>query len=261
MKPWVKYFIFGLVCYFLFLIVKFPASNAYYFAKAPLADQNIPIKLYGLKGSVWQGSADALIYNGKRFDAVAWEFHPLDLLMAKFAFSVRLKGKDLALKGRVSQSLFGEILLQNVQASVSAMELLALLKIPAVKLDGKFSLNLSSMIMLNNVPTYVQGRLLWSGAESKFPQKLLLGNLYANLSTDDGNIIVALGDGGGPLELSGNLVLDQNGQYDLKGLFAAREGQSSMLGRSLGFVGRYDSTGKIPFNQSGNVSEFKFLVK
>ena len=262
MKPWLKYIVLGFVCYLLFLVVKFPASSAYSFARESLLEQKVPIKLYGLNGSVWQGSADVMIYDGKRFDAVAWEFHPMDLLTANLTLSVRLKGEDLALKGRVSQSFFGETRLQNVQANVSAMELLALLKIPAVKLDGKFSLNVPLMTVTGKVPTYIQGKLLWSDAESKFPQKLSLGDLYANLSTgDDGKITATLGDGGGPLELSGNLELDKNGKYDLKGLFAAREGRKSTLGRSLGFVGRYDSTGKIPFNQSGNVSEFEFLVK
>lgn len=262
MKSKLKYVFLGLLCYLTFLVMQFPASNAYALVKSTLSAQNVPLKLYGLQGSVWKGSASTLIYDGHRFDTAVWEFYPLDLLTAKVTLSVRLKGKDIAFKGKLSQSLFGELFLENVHANVGAAKLLALLKIPAVKLGGKLSLNVVAAEIQGSMPSYIQGRLLWTDATSTFPQKLSLGDMFADLTTDDnGDIKALLGDGGGPLELSGGLTLTPVGQYEAKGLFSSREGRNSVLGRSLGFVGRYDSAGKIAFNRSGNLSEFEFLVK
>ncbi len=262
MKSWVKYLILGGISYFAFVIVQLPADKIYYLAKNQLVEHKVPLALYDIKGSIWQGSASTLIYDGKRFEAFAWEFHPLNLLMGKASVSVRIKGENLVLKGKLSKSITGDIVLENTQGNVGAAELLKLLKIPAVKLGGKFSLNLTEMILSDNVVTKIQGRLLWAGAESAFPQKLVLGDLYSDFSTtEDGVIHAKLGDGGGALELSGGATVAPDGKYEAKGLSSAREGRQSVLGRSLGFVGRYDAAGKVAFNRSGNISEFGFLIK
>ncbi len=262
MKSWVKCLILGGVSYLIFVIVQFPADKAYSLAKTQLVEHKIPLALYEVKGSVWQGSASTLIYEGRRFDAFAWEFHPLDLLMGKASVSLRIKGENLALKGKLAKSIMGDILLENTQGNIGADELLKLLKIPAVKLSGEFSVNLPKMTLSDNVVTTLQGRLLWADAESAFPQKLVLGDLYTDFSTtEDGVIHAKLGDGGGALELTGGATVAPDGKYEAKGLSSARAGRQSGLGRSLGFVGRYDAAGKVAFNRSGNISEFGFLIK
>lgn len=262
MKSWMKYVFLGLASYLVFVIVQFPANKAYYLVEDILDEQNVPLELFDVKGSLWHGTASTLIYDGKRFDAVAWEFHPLDLLTANASVSFRFKGINTSVKGKLSKSVFGTLALNNVQANIGATELLSLLKIPAVKLGGSFALNLSQLKLSGKTVDYIQGRLLWSDAESQFPQKLTMGDIFSDFSTtDDGVIQAKLGDGGGPLELNGDLSVNPDGKYDLKGLMAARAGRQSVLGRSLGFIGKYDASGKASFNRSGNISEFGFLVK
>ena len=262
MKPWLKYVLLAVVSYLFFFISQFPANKAYFLVEDLLDDQDIPLEMFNLTGSLWKGSASTVIYDRQRFDAVAWEFHPLDLLTAKAAISLRFKSKDAALKGKFARTLTGDFVLNDVQANIEATELMKLLKIPAVKLGGNIALNLAHLELSGKTINYVQGRLLWSDAESKFPQKLTLGDVFADLSTQDDDVIkVKLGDGGGPLELNGDLTVAPDGKYDLKGLLAARAGKQSVLGRSLGFMAKYDSTGKASFNRSGNISEFGFLVK
>jgi len=262
MKAWLKYSLFGLLCYLVFVIIQFPASNAYYFVEDLLDDNDIPMQIYGLNGTVWQGTANTIIYDKKRFEAISWEFHPLDLLMAKASASVRFKGNGSSVKSKVSKSFFGDVIFQNLQANVGAAELIKMLKIPAVKLSGDYALNLSQLELAGKKVQYLQGRLLWSEAASSFPQKLTLGDIYSDFSTsDDGVIMAKLGDGGGPLELSGDVTVAPDGKYDVKGLLSARAGRQSVLGRSLGFIGKYDSKGKASFNKTGNLSEFQFLMK
>lgn len=262
MKSWLKYLLLGVFCYFSFLIVQLPADKTYYFVEDLLDDANVPLEIYGLNGSVWKGSANTLIYDDKRFDSVEWELHPMDLLTGKASVSIRLKGQGSSFDGRLSKSITGETLLQNSRANIEAMALLKLLKIPAIKLGGDLTLNLNRMEITGQTVGYISGRLLWTAAESQFPQKLTLGTIYSDFSTsDDGVIQAKLGDGGGPLELNGNATVAPDGKYDAKGVFSAREGRQSALGRSLGFIAKYDASGKAAFNRTGNISEFGFLVK
>jgi len=262
MKSWMKYVLLGVASYLVFVIVQFPANKAYYMAEDLLDEKNVPIEMFGVNGSLWQGTASTVIYDGKRFDGVAWEFHPLDLFTANASVTLRFKGKNTSVNGKFSKSIFGTLALNNVRANIGATELLSLLKIPAVKLGGSFALNLTQLELTEKTVDYIQGRLLWSDAESKFPQKLTMGDIFSDFSTTDEGVIQAkLGDGGGPLELNGDLTVNPDGKYDLKGLLAARAGRQSVLGRSLGFIGKYDASGKAGFNRSGNISEFDFLIK
>ncbi|MDH5378542.1 MAG: type II secretion system protein N, partial [Gammaproteobacteria bacterium] len=68
-------------------------------------------------------------------------------------------------------------------------------------------------------------------------------------------------DAGGPLKISGQLLVTPKGEYKLNGSLAAREGPSSTLGRSLSMMGRADGQGNIALNMSGKLSEFGFLFK
>ncbi len=262
MKAWYKYIGLGLLLYLVFLVVQFPANQAYSLVKPMLDQQKVLLQVYEPQGTIWNGRASRVVYQGRSFNRVKWQFLPVELLKGKLAIFVAYKNRDGFARAMISRSLFGDLQLSNIQASLSAQEVLALAKIPAVKLAGQFDLNLRNLVLQEKRVTEINGRLLWTGAESQFPQKLKMGDLYADMTTgDDGVIHVKLGDGGGPLELSGKLDVGPDGKYDLALEMASRQGRNSVLGRSLGFIGRYNNKGKAEFKRSGNISEFGFLVK
>ncbi len=262
MKPWMKYSVLGLMVYLVFLLIQFPANQAYAVAKNYLDEQNVPVTLYEPNGTIWQGKATRLVYQGRSYNDVKWRLLPLDLLTGKLSLSLSFRNTDSFADAVVSRKIFGGLELANTRASMTAQEVLALAAIPAVQLGGRFDLNVASLALDQNRVSHLVGRLVWSDAESKFPQKLLMGDLFADMNTtDDGTIQVKLGDGGGPLELNGDLLVTPEGQYDFTSAMSAREGRQSALGRSLGFIARYDNQNKAIFTRSGNLSEFDFLIK
>jgi len=262
MKSWFKYLGLGLLAYITFLVLSFPANQAYFLVEDALDENNIPLELYEVKGTVWSGKSGRLVYDKKPFDNFSWEFLPLDILKGKVSVLVSFKNKESFANLIASRSFFGEVSLSNVRANMSAQEVLSLAKIPAVKLGGDFTLNLAQLVLGDNKLESIIGRLVWSSAESMFPQKLVMGDIFANMTTaDDGTVNVRLGDGGGPLELNGDLSLNPDGNYNLFTEMSSREGRQSNLGRSLGFIARYNPQGKAEFKRSGSVSEFDFLLK
>ena len=261
-KSSIKYIVLGLVSYLIFVIAQLPANKVYYFAEDILDDRDVPLEIYGLTGSVWNGEAKRISYNGQHFNQVAWELHPLALLTGNMSASLRYKNPEGDASGLFSYSFSGTITAENFRANIQATEALKLAKIPAFKLGGEFKLNLPRLVLSDNRLSFVSGRLLWADAKSIFPQKLTLGDLVVDMSTGEDDVISAnLNDGGGPLELGGGLTLTPDGKYDFKGQFASREGRQSVLGRALGFMGRYDASGKAILTRTGNVSEFGFLFK
>lgn len=262
MKSWFKYIGLGVAAYLVFVIAQFPAKQAYALMENFLDDKDIPVELYEIRGTIWQGRASRLVYDERHFNDVKWQFLPVDILTGKLSAAISFKNADSFANSIVSMGFMGDISVEDTRASMSAQDILALAKIPAIKLGGQFDLNLATLELYNNKISNLFGRLVWTDAESMFPQKLELGNLFADMTTaDDGTINVDLGDGGGPLELSGKLTVAPDGKYDLATAMASREGRNSMLGRSLGFMARYNSQGKAELKRSGNISEFNFLVK
>lgn len=262
MKAWIKYLSLGLVVYVVFLVARFPANQAYFLLEDYLEEAQIPVELYELNGTIWSGKSARLVYNNKNFDNVSWQFLPLDILKGKLSLAFSFKNTDSYARLIASKSLFGSVTLENLNASMSAQEILSLAKIPAFKLGGEFTLNLPQLAIKDKKLDSLNGRLVWTKAESMFPQKLVMGDIFANMSTaDDGVVNVVLGDGGGPLELNGNLTVSPDGKYDLSTEMASREGRNSNLGRSLGFIGRYNNKGKAEFKRSGTLEEFDFILK
>jgi len=261
LKPAMKYVALGFSFYLIFLLAQLPANKLYSFFEDILEEQNIPLKVYGLSGSLWHGEAKRISYNGLHFNQVGWELHPLALLSGNLSATLRYKNGTADASGLFSYGIDGTITAENFRANLEASEALKLAKIPAVKLGGEFKLNLPYWVISDNRLVAVSGRLLWADAKSMFPQKLNLGNLVVDLSTgDDGIITAKLGDGGGPLALSGGLTLAPDGKYDFKGQFVARAGRNSVLGRALGFMARYNANGEAVMTRSGNIAEFGFLL-
>lgn len=261
-KSIMRYIVLGLIFYFVFLFSQMPINKIYYFAEDYVDDQNIPLEVYGLSGSLWNGEAKRISYAGKHFDQVGWEFHPIAILTGKFSMSLRFKNIEGDASGLFSYGFTGDLTAENLRVNMQASEVLKLAKIPAFKLGGEFKINLSRVVLSDKRLAFASGRMLWAEAKSIFPQKLDLGNLVVDLSTGEDDVITAaLNDGGGALELGGGLTLAPDGKYNFNGLFAAREGRQSILGRALGFMGRYDANGKAVLKKTGNVSEFGFLFK
>ena len=258
MKYWRRYLVLALASYLLFVITQLPASKVYYFTENLLQEQGVTF--YGVQGSIWNGSATAVTYQDMHLKQIAWEIHPLALLTANVSATVRFKQKENSVNALVSRSFFGSTKVEGGQLRIDAEDLVKLAKLPAIKLQGQFSLNLTQLKLGEKNVESIQGRAVWSNASSTFPQKMELGDLFADMTTSsDGVIQIKLGDAGGPLEMDANLQLTPDAKYDFKGQFASRQGRNSSLGRSLGFMGRYNNEGKVEFNKAGELSEFGFL--
>jgi general secretion pathway protein N len=258
---WKKYLIIGLVFFFLFLLANLPAQLGVSIAKmvAPQAMQQV--RVYGSQGTLWAGQFDRIDYQGQSFQAVNWDLNLFSLLVGQVTADVSLRFNGQSVKANVSQSLFGGLTLSDVNAKLGAKQLVQMLRIPAMKLDGEFIVNLKTVELEGNRPTDIDGRVVWSGAETRFPQRILLGDLSATASTEDEIITVILKDGGGPLQMDATVSLDPENNYSLNGSMMARDGRQSMLGRSLAMLGSIDPQGKVTLSMKGNLKQFAFLTK
>ena len=257
----IQFSVLGVVAYLFFLVTQIPAVYVVSAVESQLEGNTSPVKLYGIEGTLWDGEAAAVRVAGRMFTDLKWDLQPSALLLGSMSASLGVRNNDGHLQTNVSRSFLGNIQLTDVKGRLAASDLLSLLKIPAIKLDGQFGFNLPELSLSDNKVTYAEGRVVWNGAGTQFPQKLQLGDLSIDIESSDDVIKAQLKDGGGPLEASGLLTLDETGAYDFKGKFAARDGRSSSLARSLNMMGRAGADGKVDVANAGNLSDFGFFVK
>ena len=75
-----RYIVIGLLVFAAVLLVTFPASVAYQLFAPP------DLRLNGISGSVWSGSADEGMAGGAYIRQIRWRMKPADLLKGRLAF-------------------------------------------------------------------------------------------------------------------------------------------------------------------------------
>lgn len=245
--------------YSVFLLVTFPASQAYALIKT-YAGKDLPFSVAGLSGTVWSGKALSASVSGQRINSLSWTLHPLSLFTGNLCVSIDMRDGDNFARGSIARGLFGDSFgLSDFEANLSLPKLVSLAKIP-VDLNGNAALNLKELEIDNRLLVEADGTVLLQDTELVFPARMKLGNLKLVLATDGELVTGTLVDGGGPLQADGILTLGPDDKYKFTGSFSARDNEPN-LERNLKLLGRAGPDGKIKVSKSGSVTEFTKLMK
>ncbi|MBI1195623.1 MAG: hypothetical protein GC138_07245, partial [Gammaproteobacteria bacterium] len=74
--------IFGIAVYLVALIATFPADRAYGWLR-PALETNLPVRLYGVDGTLWSGKASQATAYGRTVNGMTWRLHPLALFLGR----------------------------------------------------------------------------------------------------------------------------------------------------------------------------------
>ena len=80
-KSSIKYSLFGLIAYVVFLLATMPAGFAYGYWKKSFGGDKVPVALNDIEGSVWSARADKAVIKGQQFNALTWNINFLTLLL------------------------------------------------------------------------------------------------------------------------------------------------------------------------------------
>jgi len=256
MRPVLRYSLLGVGCYLLFLVVMFPASQAYRFAATPLKEALPQLQLGGIEGAIWSGSIDSLVYRKALLGKMSWHLSPLPLLLGHAQLNALLQSEDGYLQSLVTVPLGGgDIALANIQGQMPISELLRFSPYLPVVLEGTLSLDLAELgVAANGRLQKAEGTLVWHQAAMSAPQTLDFGDLQMVLHTgDDGKITGDISDRGGPLKVTGNVKLMPDGSYQLAATVAAAANAPAELVQSLGMLGRRDAQGRYRLDYKGKM--------
>ena len=233
----------GIATFVIGLVMTFPARVAYqWFAPGEL-------KLSGISGSVWHGSAAQGYAGGVYLADVNWSIRPLALLTGKLEFASTSKLASGFFDARIAVGIGGSLTLSDVSGALTLDTLAALL--PLNGIEGDVRVQFENLVVKNGVPVEATGTLNIDNLVSRYLSPKRLGDYRADFKTHDDGIRGSVESISGILDLEGTIRLSRDRSYEFVGRVASKPSAPSSIGQQLQLLGSADSQGKREFRIEG----------
>lgn len=235
----VKVMVLLVLLYLGSLIYFLPASFVWNRIQGQLPAQ---VTLHGLSGTLWSGHVSRMQVEGVDQGGLRWNWQAAGLLRGKVSLDLFWQPRNGQVTARLDAGM-NSLQLKDVVGRLDAASMAAVNKAPFV-LAGQWLLDVP-LLELNDLQ-YVgqaEGQLTWENAAGGLPTAFPLGHLTADLSGDEGWLVLALSDQGGPLGLRGDARWRPGQALALNTQMQARADADAALVGGLGLLGRPDSQG------------------
>ncbi len=245
------------LCLLAFVVTavwKFPAAGV-------LPHVNIePIKLSGVSGSIWSGSAQqitppppALPINNAN-----WKFKPATLLSGSAGAEIDFEVLGGNGEGTVTRDLDGNIMVNDGKFRVPAANLEQFLPFPVAKFAGVVLADIEELELENNLLKRTQGKIIWSNSAvtSAMLGDFKLGQVAFDIVPENGGELHLgkLSNKDGELELKGEISLDQKGNFKTDIQLKPTPNTPAKLNGLLRGVGPQQSDGSYRIKRNGNIN-------
>lgn len=240
-----KLIVIGVATLLLGLLATFPARIAYHwFAPATL-------KLAGIGGTVWRGNAAEGQVAGLYIRNLHWTLKPLSLLTGKLAFNTRMDPAGGFMQTDLFAGMNGGILFENLEGAISIGALRDLIQTPG--LDGRISLQFSTLEIVNNLPVTADGVAEITNLFVAGLAPAPIGDFRAEFSTTSDGILASIEDTTGMFDLAGTLRVSPDGVYSMIGLIAPTATTAPQVIEQLRFLGSPNARGQREFRFEGQL--------
>jgi general secretion pathway protein N len=244
MKFILKWLLLVVVVYFIFLLVKLPASQVLSRIELP-AD----VKISGVSGTIWNGKAQQIVAHGLPVEGLSWELDVLPLLLGTISAKVNAGNirevDNISFSGDLSFSE-SSITAENFQSYLPTNLVISLLPLPfPVKAGGRFRLQLDELEYSQNCQTMI-GKGQWLKAQvAGLDQNISLGNFDAYLSCDNGDVLLEVNEPNS-FGLSAVARIPSNMKYSVTGKFKPDPNLPREVQQAAQFFGKPDAQGYYP---------------
>ena len=247
-----KYIYFGVTAYLLFLIFTFPASRAWLLVRSNGLVAADVVQLAGISGSWWSGRASQAIIRGRQLYELSWSMKPLGLLTGKLKADVDFKPPEGTFSGVVGMGT-DTVVVSDVKARIPLQLANQTLSAFGLQLGGSMNADFECLRFEEKMLTAAEGTLVWQDARISVPQELLLGDIRADLTNEEEQVMVRFADTGGPLIAEGVCSIKPDGSYTFNARLGVREGSQPELVDAVKVLGETGSDGKVTLNFSGKL--------
>lgn len=239
----------GAVVYLLFVVTLIPARLLGALVPADV------ISMSDLTGSLWRGNAQTVDVAGIQLRDANWELHPSELLLGRLALTLDAKWNTGYVRGDVAVGMTGSLRLREVEIAGPLGPVLRRMNLSGN--GGELAVDVAELDIVEQWPTRIVGSL----RVGRLPLSMLgvSGAALASYALDfdadaaqDGTIPGVLTDGGGPMEVIGEVRLTPPGNYTVQARVKARPEAPPDLANALMLAGPKQPDGSHDFQMSGS---------
>jgi hypothetical protein len=251
---WWSYGLIGLGGYLFFILISLPAQHVLGWA-TPDSDSSRPPFTYGsIKGSLWRGKMETLEIQGVPVDKLNWSFAPSQLFFGRIGFDIQINHTGQELEGNIAIGMNDQYVLKDVNGQISANVIPPLINLSQIGLDGNLSLDLQYLSLEAQKITSAEGQIQWLSSALKSPIALKLGDLQADLLTDEnGQVKAKIKDMGGSTSVDGELSLTTDGNFQVNGQIKPGTDSDPRLGSALSAISKRQADGSYQINYSARL--------
>lgn len=247
---------FGIGVYLVALIATFPADRAYGWFR-PAAGSNLPVRLYGIDGTLWAGTASQAEAYGRTVKGLSWRLHPLALLLGRLEVALNVPYAGGRIDGVLRRPLTGQdVSILDPHVDLPLAPLMAANRFP-IPLSGHLTGDLTRINISETGNVEIDtGDLLIRDLTVEGTGKVPLGGFKVRIDHDaKGALIIKATDTGGALKLNATITLPTKDRYALTAELGARDTGNAVLMQSLRMLGAPDRTGTFRIQRQGSIKQ------
>jgi general secretion pathway protein N len=215
------------------VVATFPAAVAWRW----WGDRAPDLKLGGISGTVWNGSATRVVVRGQALGKMQWQVPVARLLGGDPGVVIDLSGPGMKLSAAIARGEGDTLAISGLKAEAEAGWLGPALAIPELEPTGMLATEGASLLLSRSgVPRAIDARIEWRDAGVRGQVVARLGTLVIEAHGKDGRIEASVADNGdGDVEVLGGALIDQ-GSYRSETILVPRVSEGPVV-EALQWVG------------------------
>lgn len=203
-------------------------------------------------GSMWRGACGQLRFAGATLNDVRWQLHPWALLGGHLELALQCADVRAPATATLALGMGGHLTVRDLRADLQIDS--GFLPLFPTDWSGRVQLALASVELNAGRLASVHGTVT-ARSLAQIRPAMPFGSYelrFADTPRTDGVVAAELRDLGGPLAVTGTLVVRNGSEYVLSGLAATRADASPELAKAVEFLGPADPQGRRQYSLAGS---------
>ncbi|EGR1425199.1 type II secretion system protein N [Vibrio vulnificus] len=214
------------------------------------------LTIEGTSGTVWQGSASTIRWQGQSFGEVHWDFQTSKLFTGNVQYAVRFgRGSDLNLRGKglVGYGLGQGAYVENLVASLPAEKVASRLPMPLpLQVEGQVEVNVRHAVYQAPWCASGTGTLVWSASKVGTPIGALdLGPVISDFTCENSQLSVKGEQQSAQVSAQFSAQVTPNRQYTTSAWFKPGAEFPAAMKSQLSWLGNPNGQGQYEFDYQG----------
>tara|TARA_Y100000768_G_scaffold157085_1_gene117228 strand:- start:999 stop:1742 length:744 start_codon:yes stop_codon:yes gene_type:complete len=240
-----KQLLISLVILLLMMILQFPAITAI----NSINKNNL--KVNGVNGTVWKGSASEISSNEIYLRQTRWKIVPSELLKGNLSFDVSTYPFNGHLKFNLILDPINNLRATDIDGNFpnDILEIIA----PYLGVSSEIVMNIKSLSLNSKNINQLEGQILLKNLVMKGISNRILGSYKVDLFERNGEIYGSIDEISGEIDIAATLSLTLSGKYIIDGIVSAKQNTNNQVKTILSFLGAENENGQRSFRFEGEI--------